>query len=313
MFRLLAKLCLTAIVFICPASASEAAKRVALVIGNSAYSHAERLTNPLNDASKLAAKLKDIGFGTVTLKLDQSYNELRRSLRAFSKEAAGADIALLYFAGHGMEVGGTNYVIPTDAKLSHVDDVEYEAIELSKVIGALSRANKLKIVILDACRNNPFKASMATENTHRSMGRGLARVSPAGSDTLVAYAAKEGTIAADGDGEHSPYTRALLKHIGTGGLDVRLLFGRVRDDVLAATGRKQEPFTYGSLSGQRLALVPESAGSHTPSPAQRPVTSAVDRSSVLGQCAEQQLDPGFADLSRQIPRRRVFCACTGQN
>ncbi len=245
----------TVIFVILTVSAALAEKRVALVIGNSAYQNVEKLKNPSNDATKLARKLRTIGFDKVTLKLDLSYSALRRTLGRFARDAAGADIALVYFAGHGIEVGGTNYVIPTDASLAHVDDVDLEAIELSTFMRVLNRASKLKLVILDACRNNPFRAGMSSQGVTRSIGRGLARVSPAGSDTLVAYAAREGTVAADGDGAHSPYAAALIKHIATPGLDVRLLFGRVRDEVMKSTGGKQEPFTYGSLAGNRIMLV----------------------------------------------------------
>ena len=237
-------------------SAAMAEKRVALLIGNSKYLSVTPLANPKNDASVLAEKFREIGFDTVSLQQDLNAADLRRVLGQFAREAAGADIAVIYFAGHGIEVSGINYVIPTDAKLSHVDDVEFEALELSKLMRSVDRASKLKLVILDACRNNPFQKSMQGQGSTRSVGRGLARVSPPGSDTLVAYAAKEGTLADDGEGRHSPYAAALIKHIVSPGLDVRLLFGRVRDDVLSSTGRRQEPFTYGSLGGDAIYLNP---------------------------------------------------------
>lgn len=236
------------------AGLAHAEKRVALIVGNSAYQYVEKLKNPINDAARLAEKLKSMGFDKVALKQNLTGNELRSSLGQFARDAAGADIAVLYFAGHGIEVGGRNYVIPTDAKLLHIDDVDFEAIQLGTVIRALNRARKLKLVILDACRDNPFKASLSGTGGNRSVGRGLARISPSGSDTLVAYAAKEGTVAADGTGDNSPYAEALVEHIATPGLDVRILFGRVRDAVLEATGHKQEPFTYGSLPGHQIFL-----------------------------------------------------------
>ena len=254
--RAFIKILATSLLLVVFSNLANAEKRIALVIGNSSYKHAGKLTNPKNDATALAAKFRELGFDKVNLKLDLDATNLRRALGQFSRESAGADTAVVYFAGHGVEVDGTNYIIPTDAKLSHVDDVDFEAVELSKLMRSLNRAKKLKLVILDACRDNPFKNNMSRGGASRSVGRGLARVSPAGSDTLVAYAAKEGTLAADGEGEHSPYAKALIKHLSTPGLDVRLMFGRVRDEVLAATGRKQEPFTYGSLSGQRIQLVP---------------------------------------------------------
>lgn len=235
---------------------AQAEKRVALLIGNSGYSHSTPLSNPKNDASALADRFRQLGFDKVTLKLDVDANGLRRALGQFSRDAAGAGTAVIYFAGHGIEVDGTNYVIPTDARLSHVDDVDFEAVELDKLVRSLNRAKRLKLVILDACRDNPFKNAMSGAGGSRSVGRGLARVNPSGGNTLVAYAAREGTVAADGKGKHSPYANALLKHLATPGLDVRLLFGKVRDDVLAATGRKQEPFTYGSLGGEAISLAP---------------------------------------------------------
>lgn len=258
---------LLAVALIAIAAGPAAAKRVALVIGNEAYENVERLRNPANDARALAKKLKSIGFDQVDLHLDLSAGKLRRTLGQFARVAAGAEVALVYFAGHGIEVGGANYVIPTDARLSHADDVEFEAVPLSSVLYALNRASKLKLVILDACRDNPFQNSMKKSGATRSVGRGLARVKPTGGHTLVAYAAKEGTLAIDGAGNNSPFAAALVKHIATPSLDVRLVFGRVRDDVMRATGGKQEPFVYGSLPGSRLFLAAQTAQEADPKPA----------------------------------------------
>ncbi|NNF79007.1 MAG: CHAT domain-containing protein [Rhizobiales bacterium] len=185
-------------------TSAQASKRVALIIGNSNYENVEKLKNPANDAKALAETLQNIGFDDVTLKLDLGNAALQRTLGQFAKRAAGADIAMLYFAGHGIEVGGTNFVIPVDAKLSHVDDVDFEAVDLSKIMRALNRASKLKLVVLDACRNNPFSSTMQRDQGNRSVGRGLSRVNLPGGKTLVAYAAKEGTVAADGAGQNSP-------------------------------------------------------------------------------------------------------------
>ena len=234
-----------------------AQKRVALIIGNSAYTAVSALPNPVNDAKAIADAFKRMGFDEVTLKLDTSQTSLRRALGQFSRTAAGADVAVIYYAGHGIEVAGQNYLIPVDATLANAEDVTFEAVSLNTAMGALVRAGKLKLVILDACRNNPFRAKMAAGGSKRSIGRGLARVSPSGSDTLVAYAAREGTTADDGKGTHSPYTKALLSFIETPGLDIRLLFGKVRDSVRNATGNRQEPFTYGSLGGDGVFLNPQ--------------------------------------------------------
>lgn len=276
---------------LCSATVAWAEKRVALVIGNAAYTNVERLKNPANDATQIAAKLKSMGFNDVTLKLDLDFAALRRTLAGFARDAAGADIALVYFAGHGIEVAGANYVIPVDAKLAHVDDVDFEAIPLDTVMRSLNRAKSLKLVILDACRNNPFRSDMSGIGANRSVGRGLARVSPPGGDTLVAYAAKENTVADDGDGEHSPYAAALIRHIATPGLDVRLLFGRVRDDVLRTTGGRQEPFTYGSLPGKELMLAKGDANSTKPGLSPGNAQPTIDREALFWSSVKDSNDP----------------------
>lgn len=230
------------------------ARRVALVVGNSAYKNVTRLPNPANDARAMADTLTRLGFETVSLKLDQDFTTFRRSLRSFARKAAGAELGLVFFAGHGIEVDGQNYLIPVDAELTDASDVDFEAIPLSTVMAALDRVKKLKLVVLDACRDNPFSSRMKTAGATRSIGRGLARVNPRGQNSLVAYAAREGTVARDGDGKHSPYVTALLAHIETPGLEIGFLFRKVRDAVVEKTGGQQEPFVYGSLSGEAIYL-----------------------------------------------------------
>lgn len=252
-------------IVLCTGLVSEAsAKRVALIVGNSTYKSVSKLPNPVNDARAMAETLSRLGFETVDLKLDQDFTTFRRTLRSFARKAAGADLGLVFFAGHGIEIGGQNYLIPTDAELADSADVDFEAIPLSMVMGALDRVKKLKLVVLDACRDNPFASRMTTTGATRSIGRGLARVSPRGQNSLVAYAAREGTIARDGDGKHSPYVTALLAHIETPGLEIGFLFRKVRDAVVDKTGGQQEPFVYGSLSGEAIYLK---------SPGSRPTTT----------------------------------------
>ena len=185
---------------------------------------------------------------------DVGVSEMRRAVRDFTEQTRDADIAVIYYAGHGIEVNGMNYLVPVDASLRRDIDVEDETVSLDRLLQVLEPAKRLRLVILDACRDNPFTKSMARTMANRSVGRGLARVEPVTSDTLIAFAAKAGSTAADGSGAHSPFTSALLKHIVTPGLDVRLAFGRVRDEVLANTGSKQEPFVYGSLGGKTVTL-----------------------------------------------------------
>ncbi|MGH6641811.1 MAG: caspase family protein [Bradyrhizobium sp.] len=233
-----------------------AEKRVALVLGNSAYQNVAQLANPVNDSAKIAVTLKDAGFDVVDSRRDLPAAETRRALRDFADRARDADIAVVYYAGHGIEVDGNNYLIPVDAKLERDTDVYDEALSLDRILIAIEPAKKLRLVILDACRDNPFAKSMKRTVASRAIGQGLAKVEPSSPNVLIAYSAKAGFTAADGDGKNSPFTTALSRHIATPGLDVRRAFGFVRDEVLKTTGNKQEPFVYGSLGGEDVPLVP---------------------------------------------------------
>jgi uncharacterized caspase-like protein len=239
---------------------ASADKRVALVFGVSDYQSVPRLPNPGNDAAAIGDVLKrQMKFDVVELRRDLGITEMRRAVREFAAVAADADIALVYYAGHGIEVNGVNYIIPADARLQSDFDVEDETVSLDRILQAISPARKLRLVILDACRDNPFADKMSRSVSTRAIGRGLARIEPGMSDTLIAFAAKAGAVAADGSGTHSPFSAALLNHLATPGLDLRLALGRVRDEVLKSTGRRQEPFVYGSLGGDALTLVPMAA------------------------------------------------------
>ncbi len=234
-------------------------KRVALVIGMSGYQQVPKLTNPARDADAMTSLFRKAGFDIVDNERDLGISDLRRVIREFSEVSRDADISVVYYAGHGIEVDGTNYLVPADAKLLSDFDVEDETVSLDRVLKALDPARRLKLVILDACRDNPFAKTMKRSVASRSIGRGLAKIEPAMSDTLIAYAAKAGAVASDGDGDNSPFATALVKYIAEPGLDLRLAFGRVRDDVLKSTGNRQEPFVYGSLGGETMALVPQTA------------------------------------------------------
>jgi uncharacterized caspase-like protein len=236
---------------------SYADKRVALVIGNSAYRNVARLTNPANDAIAISELFRSAHFDNVRLQLDLGIADLRRAISEFADLASDADVAVVYYAGHGIEMDGTNYLIPTDAKFARDFDVDDEAITLDRVLRATEPARRLRLVILDACRDNPFANTMKRTVASRSIGRGLARIEPTISDTLIAFSAKAGSIALDeSSGRNSPFTSALLRHLTTPNLDIRLAFGRVRDEVMKSTGRKQEPFLYGSLGGDAISLLP---------------------------------------------------------
>ncbi len=225
-------------------------RRVALVIGNSAYDTVAALPNPRRDAETLAQALRAAGFQTVQVAADLSRDKLARALQSFAAEADKADWAVVYFAGHGIEIGGVNYLLPVDVRLKSDRDVALEAVALDQVLVTVAGARKLRLVVLDACRDNPFVAKMTRSVAGRSVGRGLASIEPEGG-TLVAFAAKHGQTALDGSqGANSPFVAAFVRHMQSPNVEISKMFRLVRDDVLAATGKQQEPFTYGSLPGQ---------------------------------------------------------------
>jgi Caspase domain len=234
------------------ASPASAQTKVALVIGNGAYQNVPALANPPHDGTDIATAFQRLGY-SVRLVTDANYDDMRRAIRDFTPKASDAEIAVVFFAGHGMEVGGENWLIPVDAELTSDLATEQEAVSLRTVMLMVSTASKLGLVVLDACRNNPFLAKMKRMVTARAVTRGLSAVEPA-NNVLVAYAAKDGTTAADGRGRNSPFTTALLRHLETPGLEVTFLFRNVRDDVMAATRSEQQPFTYGSLSKEAIYL-----------------------------------------------------------
>jgi uncharacterized caspase-like protein len=185
--------------------------------------------------------------------------EFKRAVRDFARTAANADIAVVYYSGHGVEFTGTNYLIPTDARLANDSDVEDEAIPLDRVLASTHAAKKLSLIILDACRENPFLHLEGGMATKRVSFKGLVPLESTGTNTLVAYAAKAGSVSFDGSGANSPFTTALVKYIAEPGLDIRMALGKVRDEVLATTGNAQEPSIYGSLGGTNIFLVPASS------------------------------------------------------
>jgi hypothetical protein len=241
--------------------AAWAEKRVALIVGNSTYQTVPQLPNPARDANAVMKMFKDAGFDSVDVQLNVGNLEFKRAIRKFEAAADQADIAVVYYAGHGLEIGGTNYLIPVDARLASDRDADDEAIPLERLVSSADGARRLRLIILDACRDNPFVRTMRRERklASRGISAGLGTVEPTSTDTLIAYAAKAGSTADDGDGQHSPFTSAVLKNLTVPGLDVRLAFGRVRDEVLKSTSNRQEPFVYGSLGGGNISLVPAPA------------------------------------------------------
>ncbi|UGX91590.1 caspase family protein [Bradyrhizobium barranii subsp. barranii] len=249
----------TAAAGLMPTGAAAEGRRVALVIGNGAYRNVPTLPNPPNDAGDIAAALKRLGF-SLRLVTNASFDEMRRGLIALGRDAAGADMATVYFAGHGMEINGENWLIPIDAELKRDTDAANEAISLQSVMLQVSNTTSLGLVILDACRNNPFAARMnRTLATRGTPTGGLGRIEPVG-NVLVAYAARDGTTALDGDTRNSPFAAALLRNIETPGVEVTFMFRNVRDEVMEATRNEQQPFVYGSLSRKAIYLARQPKG-----------------------------------------------------
>ena len=231
-----------------PATVGEFGRRVALVIGNGKYEYVPTLRNATNDAEALAKTLEATGFQSVTLRTNLTRDQMNSALAEFAKLADTADWAAVYYSGHGIESRGANYMIPVDAQLKVDRDVDLETVDVTKVLSAIEGARKLRLIILDACRDNPFLGQMKRTVASRSIARGLGPIEP-DAGILIVYAAKHGETALDGDGENSPFATALMNRIQTPNLELRRLFDLVRDDVMTTTGRRQQPFSYGSLSG----------------------------------------------------------------
>jgi len=204
MLALLLRLALITLLTLSMASTALADKRVALVIGNSAYQKTVQLPNATHDAGAIGALFRVMAFDAVDAQFDLGIVELRRALRDFSDRARDADIAVVYYAGHGLEVNGVNYLIPVDATLARDIDVEDEAISLDRIMRTIEDTKRLRLIILDACRDNPFTRTMRRSTATRSIGRGLAKIDDLSSDTLIAYAARAGSFAEDGAGANSP-------------------------------------------------------------------------------------------------------------
>jgi uncharacterized protein YraI len=225
-------------------SAAKDQKRVALVIGNAQYRHATELPNPKNDANAMAGLLAELGFTVVTA-LDAAKADMEGAVREFVKALPGADIALFFYAGHGMQVAGTNYLIPVDAKLEDSTALDFETMDLNLILGHMNADNRISIALLDACRDNPlsrrFSRSLGSVRS-ASVGRGLAVPLAAGGEMLIGFATAPGEVAQDGTGRNSPFTTALLKHMATPGLEIELMLKRVKEEVYNLTDRAQEPW-----------------------------------------------------------------------
>ena len=224
-------------------------RRVALVIGNGAYQNVPQLANPPRDAKLVADALRAVGFQEVTLANDLTRDKFFDTLHAFARDAEKADWAVVYYAGHGLEIGGVNYLVPVDAKLAADKDAETEAVALEQVIAAVGAARKLHLVMLDACRDNPFAPAMQRTIALKLVDKGLSDIEPS-AGFMVVYAAKHGETAQDGEGVDSPFAIAVARDVKEPHVEVRKLFDIVRDDVWNSTKHEQQPFIYGSPPGR---------------------------------------------------------------
>jgi hypothetical protein len=245
--RLLAPLLAYALLVL-PAAAE---KRVALVVGNSAYVHANPLPNPVNDAGDMAKALTEVGF-EVILGLDTSKAAFDAKVRDFARALERADVAVFFYAGHGLQASGRNFLVPVDASLQVERDLDFEAVSVDFVLKQMEidREGKTNVVFLDACRDNPLARNLARSMGTRSaaVGQGLAQVQT-GVGTFIAYSTQPGNVALDGQGRNSPFTAALAKGVREPGRNLTSVMIDVRKDVLAVTGGKQVPWDHSALTG----------------------------------------------------------------
>jgi tetratricopeptide (TPR) repeat protein len=239
------------------ATPTAAVRRVALVIGNGAYTHVKALPNPSNDARSIAKSLRGIGF-TVSEGIDLDRAAMQATIREFLREAATTQVAVVYYAGHGVQVEGRNYLVPVDVKLQPGTRMTDAMIEMDTIMAGLDDQVRTNILIMDACRNNPMAQQTAAAGGSRGIGAGPGLAAPTslgagstlGAGTLIAYATAPGQVALDGEGANSPFSAALSRHIGTPGLEVQQMLTRVRAEVVATTNAKQVPWSNSSLLGE---------------------------------------------------------------
>ena len=249
---------------------AHAQKRVALVIGNSAYKHAEELTNPKNDAADMAAVLRKFRFQVID-GFDLDKVSFDRKVREFGTALANAEAGVFFYAGHGLQVAGQNYLVPVDAKAETTDALDFEMVRLDLVQRTMERTAATNVLFLDACRNNPLARSLARAMGTRSteIGRGLAAVE-SGVDTLISFSTQPGNVALDGSGRNSPFAGALVRHIANSSDSLSDLLIAVRNDVRKETENKQVPWEHSSLTGRfyfNQTSQPQPSGAAAPTPA----------------------------------------------
>ena len=279
--------------------------RLALVLGNAKYQAVPALENPANDAGDLAQALRAIGFEVIEQR-DAAREAMAKAVRDFSERLHDADVALFFYSGHGLQMNGENYLLPVDAKIETPADVRFNTINLTDIQQEMEGRGRVNIIILDACRNNPFVDALA-RGGRGAPSRGLGRIDATGEGSLIVYATQPNNVAFDGSGRNSPFTAALLKYVATPGLEIRQMISKVRGDVLQATERKQTPWDSSSLVGDVYlagapaapaapaatapTIVAQSApAAPTPAPAAAPQANAPPRDAAPGEAASPAAD-----------------------
>jgi uncharacterized caspase-like protein len=279
-------------------------KRIALVIGNSDYKHTPRLANPGNDADDMAARLKQVGFDVIVGR-DLDKAAMDRTIRDFAEKLAGADAGLFFYAGHGLQVNGQNYLVPTDAKLRTAAAIDFEMVRLDLVHRTMERETRTNILIMDACRDNPLARNLARALGTRSgqIGRGLAAVE-SGEGTLISFSTQPGNVALDGTGRNSPFAAAFLKHMATAGEDLLSILINVRNDVMRATARRQIPWEHSAMTAKfHFILPPPPAAPQSGPDIELEFWASVKDSTspaVLGTYLERYPDGEFAPIARAL-------------
>lgn len=287
---------------------ASADRRVALVLGNSQYEHAPALINPVRDARAISTRLEQLGFEVVS-GFDLTKLQTQETIAQFARQVRGADVALLFYAGHGLQVSGANYLLPVDAALEDETSLDFEAVQIDFILRQMSRETSVRLIFLDACRDNPLAEVLAKAGGNAKAGSGLAeiQIENGGSGTLVAFATSPNQVAYDGAGEHSPFSAALLAHIGEPNISITEAMNRVTGDVFKATAGKQRPWLNVSLTTEVVLhkidlnaplIVGESeASAGQPGSEVRNATGVADPSS-----SEENAQIALNLLRQQIPK-----------
>jgi len=286
---------------------ASAAERVALVIGNSAYEHTEPLKNAKSDAQDIAAKLRGIGFKVIEA-TDLAKPAMDDAIKSFAEALEHSKVGIFFYAGHGLQVNGANYLVPADAKLTTAVALEFETVRMDLIQRTMERLTDTNILIVDACRNNPLSRSLARAMGTRSMqiGRGLAR-QESGVGTLIAYSTQPDNVALDGEDRNSPFAEAMLKFIDAKGQDISSILISVRNDVMRKTQNKQIPWEHSSLS-ERFYFVPPTPviASDAPIPSPAIVTRLSDdprlELELWGAVKDSQSIPMFQAYLQRFPQ-----------